>query len=357
MKKSLIYIVLLFSLFFSHQYFVKADSFAYSTIINSANQETGNLSPAWISMNANSQNQNNLNVGLMDPDHSSGSPFYQGERFKIVSKWCVSAGGGTWSMLRGTAGLNIQVNDFNISRTYGSCTFTDSGGNVFVGAATITTTVDFTLTKVSLNPHVMFKVSRVNADTGNPMNFSVAFLSYSILQGEEVSNYNNTQDIINSNAADTQSIIDNNNANTDRIVNAQNGTTTAVNNNTTAVNNMNSNMTSTNTSGSESFLTDIINDPAFQDNTGINGIIQLPLAMVSSLSNSCESVNLHIPFLNVDTQLPCIRQTIYNKMPGVANLIFIAVNGFVLYRILIDIVGLIKSARNPDEDRLDVLEL
>lgn len=131
----------------------------------------------------------------------------------------------------------------------------------------------------------------------------------------------------------------------------------ATNRNTQAVNNVNNSINSTSTSGSESFLNDIVNDPAFQDTTGINSIITLPLNMISSLSNSCQPITLNIPFLNVDVQIPCFRSVITNHMPLVANLISVVVNGFILYRIFIDIVGIIKSSRNPDEDRLDVLEL
>ena len=79
--------------------------------------------------------------------------------------------------------------------------------------------------------------------------------------------------------------------------------------------------------------------------------------MISSLSNTCQPINVTIPFLNADTSLPCFRSIINQHMPLLANMISIVINGFILYRVFIDIVGIIKSARNPDEDRLDVLEL
>lgn len=164
-------------------------------------------------------------------------------------------------------------------------------------------------------------------------------------------NYNNAISSINSNITNSANdIMSNQNTNTDKVVNAQNGTTNAINGLNNSINN-------DDTSGSENALTSIINDNAFQDNTGINSIITLPVNMISSLSNTCQPITINIPFINSNVQLPCFRAVITQHMPIVANLIGIVVNGFILYRILIDIVGIVKSARNPDEDRLDVLEL
>ena len=114
---------------------------------------------------------------------------------------------------------------------------------------------------------------------------------------------------------------------------------------------------SENVSGAESSADDLKNNSAFQDNTGLSGIISMPLTFVNSLTNTCEPISLTIPYMDVNVSIPCLQPIITNKMPLLANLIKIIVNGFIVYRILLDIFQIVRNAKNPEDDRIEVLDL
>ena len=102
---------------------------------------------------------------------------------------------------------------------------------------------------------------------------------------------------------------------------------------------------------------DFKDNSAFNDNTGIQGIIELPLNFINSLSNACVPLQLTMPYLDYDFTIPCLGDFISSKVPLLANVIKVVVNGFIVYRILLGILDLVKSAKNPDDDRIEVLEL
>lgn len=347
MKKSLLLIAIMLLMFFINKAVVNASMDV--TLCGWATDDSGNTC---ISNNSHSigvwpsTDSSSFNYTISGSTSNPDDGLKKGQRWRITADFCTRDVDSSL-VFDYRSSVGVTVNDSLIfTQLDGTCSFTKSDGTVFIGRP-LRLVNDFTITTNGVF-YLRYFYNRYynNAIASAP----TYFMTYSIEDEQSISINDIGDKIITNDNFNTQSVIDNQNQNTDRIVNAQNGTTNAVNGLNNSVNN-------TDTSGSENFLTSIINDPAFQDNTGINGIIQLPLAMISSLSNQCSPIDLHIPFLNVDTQLPCISSLINSKMPSVANILRIAVNGFVLYRIFVDIVGLIKSARNPDEDRLDVLEL
>lgn len=131
-------------------------------------------------------------------------------------------------------------------------------------------------------------------------------------------------------------------------------TLNSINNNTNEIKN---DIKSDNTSGAENSADDLKNNSAFQDNTGLSGVISMPLTFVNSLTNTCQPINLNIPYMDVDVTIPCMQSVITDKMPLLANLIKIIVNGFIVYRILLDIFQIVRNAKNPEDDRIEVLDL
>ena len=134
----------------------------------------------------------------------------------------------------------------------------------------------------------------------------------------------------------------------------QNSNTNAIKNNTEQIKN---DIKSENTSGAEGSADNLKNNSAFQDNTGLSGVISMPLTFVNSLTNTCQPINLNIPYMDVDVTIPCMQSVITDKMPLLANLIKIIVNGFIVYRILLDIFQIVRNAKNPEDDRIEVLDL
>lgn len=159
-------------------------------------------------------------------------------------------------------------------------------------------------------------------------------------------NLDSTQTILNAISNQTSSI----NSKLDELKQNQQATTQAVNQQTNTIKNEN-------TSGAEGSADSLKNNSAFQDNTGLSGVISMPLTFVNSLTNTCQPINLTIPYMDVDLSIPCMQPMITNKMPLLSNLIKIVVNGFIVYRILLDIFQIVRNAKNPEEDRIEVLEL
>lgn len=96
---------------------------------------------------------------------------------------------------------------------------------------------------------------------------------------------------------------------------------------------------------------------AFSDTTGLESVINLPLNMVNSLSNQCVPIQIHIPYLETDATIPCMSTIYRSKFNNLYTLVKLVVNGFLVYRILLKVYELVHEAKQPDEDKLEVIEL
>lgn len=120
---------------------------------------------------------------------------------------------------------------------------------------------------------------------------------------------------------------------------------------------LNSSLNNDNVDGAQTEADDLFNNDAFKDESGLDSIIKLPLDFINQLGSTCQPLNLNIPFFDAPIEIPCMQAFLKSKMPELMSVVIISVNGFVIYRILIDILGIIKSAKNPEDDRLDVVDL
>ena len=123
------------------------------------------------------------------------------------------------------------------------------------------------------------------------------------------------------------------------------------------LNQIDTSINSSNTSGGETAADDLKNNSAFQDNSGLSSVVSMPLTFVNSLSNTCQPISLNIPYFDVDMQIPCFQSIITDKMPALASIIKVVINGFIIYRVLLDIFQIIRNAKNPEDDRIEVLDL
>lgn len=112
-----------------------------------------------------------------------------------------------------------------------------------------------------------------------------------------------------------------------------------------------------NVDGANSQVDDLLDNSNFADDSGIQSIVNAPLNFINSLSNTCSPINLTIPFIDEPLQIPCIKQELSNHIPLVVPILSTAINGFIVYRILLDLVRIVKNSRNPDDDRIEVLDL
>lgn len=90
---------------------------------------------------------------------------------------------------------------------------------------------------------------------------------------------------------------------------------------------------------------------------GLSQIITIPLSTIQSLtSKSCVTINVPIPYTNRNVQLPCMFE-IYNKFPTIYNLWKIVSFGIISYFICIDIFHIVKGFKDPESDKVEVLDL
>ena len=124
-----------------------------------------------------------------------------------------------------------------------------------------------------------------------------------------------------------------------------------------SIDNVNDTLNDDNVDGANSQVDDLLDNDNFNDSTGIQSIINAPLNFINSLSNTCSPINVTIPYIDKSLQIPCIKQELNNHIPLIVPVLSIAINGFIVYRILLDLVRIIKNSRNPDDDRIEVLDL
>lgn len=120
-----------------------------------------------------------------------------------------------------------------------------------------------------------------------------------------------------------------------------------------AINNVNDTMKDDNIDDKTGFFTN------FEDNShGLTGIITLPLSTIQSLTNSsCVSLSIPIPFTNSNVSLPCMTQVYQTYIPSVYSIWQVVSFGIISYFICLDIFKIVKGFKDPNEDKIEVLDL
>lgn len=121
--------------------------------------------------------------------------------------------------------------------------------------------------------------------------------------------------------------------------------------------NINNSINNNNVSGANQDANSFVNNQAFQDNTGLTGIITAPLSVINSLTSTCSPIRLPIPYLDTNVEIPCIGDLLSTKMGSVIQLVKVVINGYICYLIGLDMFKIVKHARDPNDDRIEVLDL
>lgn len=124
---------------------------------------------------------------------------------------------------------------------------------------------------------------------------------------------------------------------------------------TNAINNINDSINNSNVeSGTGSSF---FNDFSSND-FGLSSIITIPLNTIQSLtSKSCLPLQVPIPFTNSNLTLPCMTEIYEQRFGTVYNLWKIVSFGIVAYLIAIDIFHIVKGFKDPESDKVEVLDL
>lgn len=92
---------------------------------------------------------------------------------------------------------------------------------------------------------------------------------------------------------------------------------------------------------------------------GLSSIITAPLSFIKNLSSAtCTPVILPIPFSkNQNVKLPCLTTMYEEKASSVYNIYKIVITGITAYWVCVRIYALVKGFKDPNDDKIEVMEL
>lgn len=113
-----------------------------------------------------------------------------------------------------------------------------------------------------------------------------------------------------------------------------------------------------NTTQAESEASDFFSDFEVEDHGGLSGIITAPLSTIQSLlNNTCTNLVLPLPFVNENLTLPCMN-SIYTEHFGAFFTIYqTIILAIISYRCLRSLFYDVRGFINPDDDRIEVMDL
>lgn len=114
-----------------------------------------------------------------------------------------------------------------------------------------------------------------------------------------------------------------------------------------------------NTTQAESEANNFFENFTSQDNGGISSIITAPLSAISGLASAtCSPITLPIPYLdNKQLVLPCMSAIYIEHFGAFFSLYQTIIFGVVAYRMLVSIFMMIQGFKNPDDDKIEVVDL
>lgn len=94
------------------------------------------------------------------------------------------------------------------------------------------------------------------------------------------------------------------------------------------------------------------------DEGSLTDIISLPLQYVQSLNDTCKSFTIPLGFINDNITIPCLSSIWSNtSFANVINTASVVLNGFICYKVLISLFYFFKDLKDPDSDKVEVMDL
>lgn len=91
---------------------------------------------------------------------------------------------------------------------------------------------------------------------------------------------------------------------------------------------------------------------------GLSDIISTPLYAIKKINTGvCTPLEIPIPYTNKNISLPCMTTVYENNMPEILNIWQIVTNGIISYYIILDLFRIVKSFKEPEEDKIEVVDL
>lgn len=122
------------------------------------------------------------------------------------------------------------------------------------------------------------------------------------------------------------------------------------------INNINDSINDSNVSGAIDNGTDFFNNFQLEDNGNLSTIFTAPFRLLNAIiSGNCTSLIINI--WGSDVSIPCGSIFWSNFPESIINLYNLFVGGFISYYSLVDLYHHIKNLKDPDVDRIDVIDL
>lgn len=170
-----------------------------------------------------------------------------------------------------------------------------------------------------------------------------------------------TSTILNNQNSQTTTILNNQNSNNNSIISNQNTNQAQTNSNLNEINNSvkdtNNTLKDSNTTEAEDQASSFFND-FDTDDFGLSSIITLPLEFIQNLSSStCTQISGTIPFVNTPFTIPCLS-TYYNQYFKTIYVLWgIILTGITAYYVCVNIYKFVKEFKDPNNDKIEVMEL
>lgn len=94
------------------------------------------------------------------------------------------------------------------------------------------------------------------------------------------------------------------------------------------------------------------------DDFGLSDIVSIPLNYINQLStNSCVPLSLSLPFVNQSVNLPCMNEVYNTHFSSFLSIWHIISTGIISYWVCINIFASVKGFKDPQSDKVEVLDL
>ena len=173
------------------------------------------------------------------------------------------------------------------------------------------------------------------------------------------------QDVVNAvNSAITNSqnaIINNQTQNKNDIINNQNQNQAQTNQKLDELQEqqqeMNDNIMNSDVSGAQNDANNFFN--GFEDNThGLTAIVTAPLNLIQSITSStCTPLGFEAPFVDQQITLPCMKDVYEDHFGSFLTLYQTITFGVVAYWVCVNILATVRGFKDPDSDKIEVLDL